>query len=45
MWSSDESVLHSDDVRSGNCNETTRVLAQKVDTYRSDPWIDRKSVV
>ena len=38
-WSSADSVLHSDDVRSGNSNDTTRVPAQKVHKYRSDRWI------
>ena len=38
-WSSVESVLRSDDVRSGNSNDTTRVPAQKVHNYRSDRWI------
>ena len=41
-WSSVESVLCSDDVRSGNSNDMTRVSAQKVHNYRSDRWIALK---
>ena len=39
IWSSVESVLHSDEVRSGNSTNHTRVPAQKVHNYRSDHWI------
>ena len=39
MWSIAESVLHSDEVRSGNSTDPTRVPAQKVHKYRSDRWI------
>ena len=38
-WSSAKSVLHSDDVRSGNSTDLTRVPTQKVHKYRSDRWI------
>ena len=38
-WSSVESVLHADDVRSSQTTDTTRLLAQKVYNYRSDRWI------
>ena len=38
-WSSVESVLHADDVRSGHTTDTTRVPAQKVHNYRFDRWI------
>ena len=41
-WSSANSVLHSDNVRSGNCNDPTRVPAQKVRNYRSDRSIPLK---
>ena len=41
-WSSADWVLHSDDVRSGNSNDPTRVPAQKVHKYRSDRWIGLK---
>ena len=41
-WSSMELVLHSDDVRSGYSNDTTRVPAQKVHNCRSDRWIALK---
>ena len=33
---------HSNDVRSGNSTNTTRVPAQKVHNYRSDRWIALK---
>ena len=42
-WSSAESVLCSDDVRSGNSNNRTRVPGQKVHNYRSDHWIALKN--
>ena len=42
-WSSADSILHSDDVRSGNSNDPSRELAQKVHKYRSDRWISLKS--
>ena len=38
-WSNMESVLHADDVRSGHCNNTTRVPDPKVHNYRSDHLI------
>ena len=41
--SSAESVLHSDDVRLGHCNNTTIVPAQKLNNYRSNRWNARKS--
>ena len=41
-WSSVELVLYSDDIRSGNSNNITRVPAQKVYNYRSDRWIALK---
>ena len=41
-WSSTDSVLHSDDIRSGNSTDQTRVLAQKVHKYKSDRWIALK---
>ena len=37
-----ESVLQADDVRSGHTADTTRVPAQRVHNYRSDPWIALK---
>ena len=39
MWSSSESILHCDDVRSANSTDQTRVPTQKVHDYRSDRWI------
>ena len=42
-WSSVQSVLHSDDVRSGNSLNTTIVPAQKVYNYRSDRSIALKN--
>ena len=42
-WSSLDSILLSDDVRSGNSTDSTRVPAQKVHKYRSDRWIALKS--
>ena len=41
-WSSMESVLHNDDVRSGHTTDTIRVPDQKFHNYRSDRWIDLK---
>ena len=41
-WSSVESVLHDDDVRSGRTTDTIRVPDQKVHNYRSDRWISLK---
>ena len=41
-WSSMESVLHDDDVRSGRNTDTIRVPDQKVHNYRSDRWIALK---
>ena len=41
-WSSVESVLHDDDVRSGRTTDTIRVPDQKVHNYRSDRWIALK---
>ena len=41
-WSSVESVLHGDDVRSGRTTDTIRVPDQKVHNYRSDRWIALK---
>ena len=41
-WSSVESVLHDDDVRSGRSTDTIRVPDQKVHNYRSDRWIALK---
>ena len=41
-WSSVESVLHDDDVRSGRTTDLIRVPDQKVHTYRSDRWIPLK---
>ena len=41
-WSSVESVLHDDDVRSGRNADTIRVPDQKVHIYRSDRWIALK---
>ena len=41
-WSSVESVLHDDDVRSGRNTDTIRVPDQKVHNYRSDRWIALK---
>ena len=34
-----QSILHANDVRSGDCNDMTRVLHQKVHNYKSDRWI------
>ena len=42
-WSSLDSILLSDDVRSGNSTDPTRLPAQKVHKYRSDRWIALKS--
>ena len=41
-WSSVESVLDDDDVRSGRNTDTIRVPDQKVHNYRSDRWIALK---
>ena len=41
-WSSVESVLHNNDVRSGHTTDTIRVADQKVHNYRSDRWIALK---
>ncbi|KAJ6976342.1 hypothetical protein NC653_032011 [Populus alba x Populus x berolinensis] len=41
-WSSVESVLHDDDVRSGLTTDPMRVPDQKVHNYRSDRWIALK---
>ena len=41
-WSSVESVLHDDDVRSGRTTDTIGVLDPKVHNYRSDRWIALK---
>ena len=41
-WSSVESVLHDDDVRSDRTTDTIRVPDQKVHNYRSDRWIALK---
>ena len=41
-WSSVESVLHDDDVRSGRNTDTIRVPDQKAHNYRSDRWIALK---
>ena len=41
-WSSVESVLHDDDVRSGRTPDPIRVPDQKVHNYRSDRWIALK---
>ena len=41
-WSSVESVLHDDDVRSGRTTDTIRVPDQKVHNYRSERWIALK---
>ena len=43
MSSSADSILHFDDVRSGNSNDPSRVLAQKVHKYRSNRWIALKN--
>ena len=43
-WSSVESVLHDDDVRSGRSTDTIRVPDQNVHNYRSDRWIALKFV-
>ena len=42
MSSNADSILHYEDVRSGNSNDPTRVPAQKVHKYRSDRWIALK---
>ena len=42
IWSSVESVLDDDDVRSGRNADTIRVPDQKVHNYRSDRWIALK---
>ena len=41
-WSSVESVLHDDEVRSSRTTDTIRVPDQKVHNYRSDHWIALK---
>ena len=41
-WSSVESVLHDDDVRSGRTTDPIRVPNQKVHNYRTDRWIALK---
>ena len=41
-WSSVESVLNDDDVRSGRNTDTIRVPDEKVHNYRSDRWIALK---
>ncbi|KAJ6898042.1 hypothetical protein NC652_024769 [Populus alba x Populus x berolinensis] len=41
-WSSVKSILHSNDIRSGNNTDITRVQAQKVHNYRFDRWIALK---
>ena len=41
-WSSVESILHNDDVRSGHTTDTIRVPDQKFHNYRSDRWIALK---
>ena len=43
-WSSVESVLHDDDVRSGRTTDRIRVPDQKVHNYRSDRWIALKII-
>ena len=41
-WSTAESVLYDDAVRSGRTTDTIRVPDQKVLNYRSDRWIAQK---
>ena len=41
-WSYDESVRHSDGVRSGHSTDTTSEPGQKVHNFRSDRWIKLK---
>ena len=41
-WSSVESVLHDDDVRSGRSTDPIQVTDQKVHNYRSNRWIALK---